>query len=526
MKTLSPSTITLFSLASCCAGAGFSQHFPFAPLLFLSIGLSLAIFILPILNRQLTLSLIFILSCGLLGIARGHYHQHISDPTTLDWYASEEGHQLTLIGFISEEPDIRRDKINYTLTVTKPASGTVLISSGKYPQYHYGDTLQVSGRLQIPTRFDTFDYAGYLARYGIHSVMYQPFVTLLSEFDPATASPGQRFMAQMLDIKAHFELAMNRTFSTEPFSSFMAGLLLGSRKGIPDQLSEDFRITGLTHIIAISGYNITLIVTILMGLFKPFGRRPAILLSAIGIIVFTLFVGASAAVVRACIMGLIALVALNSERKGQITMTLLLTASIMILWNPLILIQDVGFQLSFLATMGLIYVSPLLEPWFQWLPKTLGIRESILLTLSAQIMALPIILLNFQNLSLVSPLANLLVAGPILPLTMLFGFLATLTSWFSLVFAKVIAYPAYLLLSYVVTAVHLAAQAPYATIEISWFNEPLLVGFFSFLSLILLFTWQRQHQRIQRIKRQQVEIWQQLHQCRFTSCQKGILALP
>lgn len=516
---ISPSQTFLCSLALFCVGIGVSTLLPYNPSLWFASGLAPTISIIPLLSRKrFLIPLLFILCCGLLGISQAQFHQHIPTPQTIDWQASEEGDPINFTGQISAEPDIRRDKINYTIDVHEPAQGKVLISTGKYPQYDYGDTLEVSGNLLTPAQFETFDYAGYLARYGIHSVMYRPYVKRTQAFDPEQASLWQQFMSLMLSSKFRFEDAMNRTFSTEPYSSFMAGLLLGSRKGIPDQLSEDFRITGLTHIIAISGYNITLIVTILMGLFKPLGRRPSIILSAVGIILFTLFVGASAAVVRACIMGLIGLVALNSKRKGQITMTLLLTATIMIAYNPLILIHDVGFQLSFLATMGLIYIAPLLEPFFKWLPEALGIRESILLTLSAQIMALPIILLNFQNLSLISPIANLLVAGPILPFTMLFGFLATMTSFLSLTFAKVLAFPAYALLEYVVTIVHLVAKAPYATIQISWFDLPLLGGFFLILIGFLTQVWAKRHHRVRRIQGFQTHFSQQLFQRLYQTC--------
>src|SRR5690606_9824639 len=127
-----------------------------------------------------------------------------------------------------------------------------------------------------------------------------------------------------------------------------------------------------------------------------------------------------------------ALLALNSERKGNISIILCLTAALMIGYNPKILIHDVGFQLSFLATMGLVYVSPILEQYLKKLPKRFAIRDSINLSLSAQIMALPIIVLNFHNLSLISPISNLLVAGPFIPFSMLFGFIGTLVSYLSL----------------------------------------------------------------------------------------------
>lgn len=484
------------------------------------------------------LTIFTVLTSLLLGISRGQSTIHIPTPDTIDYYtqgsalspyslpaqlpdASGSSQPITIIGTIAEEPDIRRDKINYTIEVRsmitnnqapetrQPISGYTLISSNKYPQYRFGDTLKITGNLQKPAVFDSFDYAGYLSRFDIYSVMYRPKIQLMNERtnerkDSFISSFVHPFMSSLLNIKSSFEHHLNLTYPTEPTSSFMAGLLLGSRKGMPEQLTLDFQTTGLTHIVAISGYNITLIVSILMAIFKPFGRRTSILLSALGIMVFTLFVGASPAVVRACIMGLIALTALNSERKGNISIILALTASIMIGYNPKILIHDVGFQLSFLATMGLVYVSPILEPYLQWLPKKLAIRDSINLSLSAQIMALPIIVLNFQNLSLISPISNLLVAGPIIPFSMLFGFVGTMTSYISLPLAKIIAYPGYLLLQYIVHVIEFTADIPYAALQISWFSKSMLALYFIGLSGILLWWWQEEQRRHMKIHQLQL----------------------
>lgn len=482
-------------------------------------------------------SIFFVLSFTLfVGLFRGQSTIHIPTPETIDYYAHDASNPpntpntpntpnnpspLTLIGVIAEEPDVRRDKINYTIRVqgleglegtdgTKeeiPVSGYTLISAGKYPAYEFGDTLKLTGTLQKPTVFDSFDYAGYLSRFDIYSVMYRPKIQLLEN----PSNPSYRpYLSYLFSVKQSFEHHLNLTYPTEPTSSFMAGLLLGSRKGMPEELTQDFQTTGLTHIVAISGYNITLIVSILMAIFKPLGRRLSILLSALGIIIFTLFVGASPAVVRACIMGLIALLALNSERKSNISIILALTATLMIGYNPKILVHDVGFQLSFLATMGLVYVSPILDPFLKWLPDKLAVRDSINLSLSAQIMALPIIVLNFQNLSIISPISNLLVAGPIIPFSMLFGFVGTMASYLSLPLAKLIAYPGYLLLQYIVQVIELTADIPYAAIGISWFSESMLMLYFIGLTGFLFRWWQAEHQRQSTIHQLQLAFEQRV----------------
>jgi competence protein ComEC len=471
-------------------------------------------------------TLLTILTFLTLGIYRAQSTIHIPSPATIDYYTQESSpsspnsqSSQTLTGIIAEEPDVRRDKINYTIAVQTlylesgeaspdkgpgvrqeiPLSGYTLISAGKYPAYQFGDTLELTGNLQKPVVFDTFDYAGYLSRFDIYSVMYRPRIELIE-----SANHYRPYFASLLSVKKSFEQHLNLTYPSEPTSSFMAGLLLGSRKGMPEELTADFQTTGLTHIVAISGYNITLVVSILMAIFKPFGKRISILLAALGIILFTLFVGATPAVVRACIMGLIALLALNSERKGNITIILALTASLMIGYNPKILIYDVGFQLSFLATMGLIYVSPILEPYLKRLPKKLAIRDSINLSLSAQIMALPIIVLNFQNLSLISPISNLLVAGPFIPFSMLFGFVGTMASYISIALGKIIAFPGYLLLQYIVHMIEFTADIPYAAVSISWFSKSMLFIYFIGLSGVLYRWWKKDQQREETIRKFQL----------------------
>lgn len=478
--------------------------------------------------KSLQISLLITLFLA-LGLTRGISSIHHPTPNTVDYY-NNTNETITIIGTIADEPDIRRNKINYTIqpiSILLPTSVKdnnspspakerglgeevlndtirpkllslnpnphLLISTGKYPAYQYGNRLEITGKLQTPAQFDSFDYAAYLSRFNTYSVMYRPNIKRAppakGELSHFRATEG--VWKVLLSTKKYFEQALYRAFPSEPSSSFLAGLLLGSRKGIPENLTKDFQTVGLTHIIAISGYNITIIVTLLMAMLKPLGQKPAILISGVGIILFTLFVGASPAVVRACIMGLLALLALNSNRKAEITLILLLTATLMVGYNPKILLHDVGFQLSFLATMGLIYISPILEPYLHWLPNRLAIRESISLTLSAQIMAMPIILLNFQTLSIISPLANLLIAGPIIPLAMLFGFLSTLIAFVFLPLAKLIGFPAFLLLNYITFITQTLANIPLASVNITSFTKPFFYLYFIALTVFLIWYYRK-----------------------------------
>jgi competence protein ComEC len=391
---------------------------------------------------------------------------------------------VSFFGCVVEEVDVRSDKVKYVFEVEKVfldgdvlARGRVLVIAPKYPQYNYGECFVVSGVQDFPEMIDDFDYAAYLARYNIYSILYRPVFEEVEEVEG-----GNVFFRKIFSFKRGFEGRMGRVFS-EPHASFMAGLILGSRRGIPEHLMTDFNITGLTHIIAISGYNITLIIVIVSAMLGFLGRKKSVYFSAIFIVVFVVLVGASAAVVRAAIMGLISLLALYNGRQYFVTNALFIAAFLMNIYNPKILIFDVGFQLSFFATCGLVYVSPYIEKYFESLPKVVGIRESILLTISAQIFALPIIVYDFGRLSLISPFANLFVL-PFIPLAMLFGFFATVFSFVFDFLGQFIGFFGYLILELIIFFVKLFATVPLASIEIGWFSKSMLIGYY-----LCLFFW-------------------------------------
>ena len=338
-------------------------------------------------------------------------------------YLFEES--TTIEGRISAEPDRRPMQTKYTI-------GHVLVSDHSgYPQYKYGDRVRATGKIEQPGIIENFNYANYLSRYGIYAVMYRAHVEKIED-------GSLSFFRILYKIKDRFEEQMNKLYA-EPHASFMAGLLTGSRKGIPEKLMEDFNATGLTHIIAISGYNITIVITVISGALFWLPLKKRLLPAVVAIVIFTLFVGANAAVVRAAIMGILGLLALQSGRMSNVRLSILWTAFCMILWNPKVLWYDAGFQLSFLAVLGLVELAPLLERWLAKVPEVLGIRDALQMTIAAQISTAPLIVLLFGRVSLISPIANVLVA-PFIPLAMLFGFLGTVVSFFWFFGGQLLAY--------------------------------------------------------------------------------------
>ncbi len=217
----------------------------------------------------------------------------------------------------------------------------------------------------------------------------------------------------------------------EPFSSLAAALLLGVRSDIPYDIKEAFRQTGLTHVLALSGFNISILINSIARMcgFLPRRLRGVV---TIGIItLFTIMVGAQASIVRAAIMGSISVLAEIIGRPYDSKRALFVSAAVMVIIEPSIL-TDIGFQLSFAATAGIIFHAKKCEKWMVFLPEKFGLRGNFSTTMAAYVWTLPVIMWHFDGISLISPLVNLVVL-PMIPYLMLgsfcsliFGFLTAL----------------------------------------------------------------------------------------------------
>ncbi len=397
---------------------------------------------------------------------------------------------------VVEEPDVRADNIKYKISAVsiKPFDsayslaqginvnqdlypersrrvrplGDVLVVTKKYPAYRYGDKLEITGKLQTPKSSEDFDYQKYLAKDDIYSVVYYPEIKLLA------SGQGSWLMEKLLAVKNKFKDSISRIL-TEPQGAFLAGLLLGEKRGLPADLADAFSRTGTTHIIALSGYNITIIAVSLIALFNFFMlRRSVSFWAAISVIVlFVMMTGAAASAVRAAIMGILVLIATQSGRLYSIRNALVFAGAVMVWLNPKVLVFDLGFQLSFAATLGLLYISPILQKRLERedekdLPKSwLGLKGILIATLSAQIAVLPLLVINFGQLSIIAPLANLAVL-PFIPLTMLLGFLGAALGIFWNIGGAVLGWLAWLFLTYEIKIIELLAKIPPAAVKFKW----------------------------------------------------------
>lgn len=375
---------------------------------------------------------------------------HVPSPATLDWY---NGSTVTFEGMVRTVPEERPSSVRITVDASAPLSGGAQIDlriTGD--DFAYGDIVRVSGLLESPS--DGYD--AYLATQGIRTVVRYPAIEVIRRDE------GNPVMRSLLSMKVFVERRVMQLLP-EPQSAFLIGLLTGSRTAMPDDVLDDFRRTGLTHTIAISGYNITIVLALIDGALFWLPRRWRLLPSVAAIAAFTLFVGASASVMRAAIMGIIGIGAVHAGHVKHTRLAVLWAAVAMLAWNPLLLADDAGFQLSFLSVIGMMELSPLLARIDAWLPDRFGIRETLRATIAAQLTAAPWAAALFGNLSLISPIANLAIAM-FLPVSMLLGALAVLTSILSMTAGLVLAYGAWTSLTVVLAVSHRLAAVPWSAV--------------------------------------------------------------
>jgi len=204
--------------------------------------------------------------------------------------------------------------------------------------------------------------------------------------------------AALIYTREAFERSLRKTLS-EPQSALAEGLLLGARTGLPTDVKESFRYLGLSHIVAVSGYNITIVVlavsTLLGFLMVP--RRASFWFATTFLVLFALLTGGSASVVRAAVMGFLVILAQHASRMYSARIAIALAGALMLFQNPFLLRHDVGFMLSFLATVGLLVLYPLLEEYCKHLPKFGPAKEVVLQSLSAQAFVLPVLIFAFGS---------------------------------------------------------------------------------------------------------------------------------
>jgi competence protein ComEC len=369
--------------------------------------------------------------------------------------------QVVFEGVVVADPERGADKTQLVVDIFNNSKkiGRVLIFTDKYSEVSFRDTVRVKGVIKVPEKLDNFDYRGYLSKDGVSVIISFPEIEIISSKSSA--------IGKVYDFKK--ELGGRIRDSLPPnLSPILEAMILGNDQKMDKETKTKLSLSGLSHVIAISGSHIVIFSAMLFEvlLFLGLWRKQAL----VGSILFTLFyvflVGMPASGVRAGIMvGLLFLAQLISRQSFNLR-TLVVAASVMLLFNPLLLKFDLGFQLSFMAVLGIILTGPVFNRWLDivFRGKLKWLQEIIAMTLSAQVFTLPLLVSSFGYFSIVSLLSNIIVL-PITPLLMILGILVP-------IFGAIVAIPCSFLLSYLMWVVDVSSRVPFAILKV---NLPFIV---------------------------------------------------
>ena len=417
------------------------------------------------------------------------------------WFYNDQ--KVSVEGVITGEPDIRdtnqkltlkTDRLepavasdpalnNDTISTARPVAGNLLVTTGLYPRYDYGDRLRIACVPAAPEAFEEFAYDRYLARYNIYSVCYYPQIDVLGK------GGGNWLYRRVFQAKNRLRSVIGGNLS-EPYAALAKAITLGDKKGIPADLRTDFSRAGISHLVAISGLHISLVAGLIMSALIGLGldRRRAFYLACVLLFLYLVLIGLPPSALRAGLMGWLVLLALNLGRLNKLSRSLFLVAAILLAVNPRLLRDDIGFQLSFLAVLSIAYGFTLFENWFDRmkLPKLKGARDIFGISLAAQLFTWPVLVYNFHEISLAAPLTNILVLWT-LPALLIAIIAAVSLSWLVPVIGGALFLPSFLLLSYISHTATLISHLPYSYLAIDHISPIWLATYYLILIWVIYF---------------------------------------
>jgi competence protein ComEC len=497
------SKIFLYFCVSFIAGIFIKSFFNFNIPAMLVV-LILAILLISVFYKRKTAVVIgFCLFFLLLGIFHLHRHELsiANNPLTL---MAGQNQENVFFGTVCAEPDVRKTTTKLSICEIESLDnsenfldGKILITVKKYPEYKYGDNIKIIGTLEEPVVFDSFDYKKYLAKDGICAVMYFPKIKLLDKTNVSKTFLNtlvENSFGAILDFKKKLKRVISQNLSP-PQSSILGSIILGDKRKISDQWKEKLNITGTRHITCISGMHIIILSGMLMRLGIALGlwRRTAFYFTVFLLFLFIIMVGAPPSAMRAGIMAGMILFAQKIGRLRSADRAIVFAAVLILFFNPFLLSRDIGFQLSFLASIGIIYLHPIaqnfypgkmIKQYFQLSQDSIrSIWDIVFMSLSAQIFTLPILIYNFGYVSLVVIFTNILII-PILPLIFGLGFVFILLGAVCGFLGWLLSLPCWLLLTYIIIVVEKFSLLSYASynLTVPWMFIPV---FYIILGIIV-----------------------------------------
>ncbi len=409
----------------------------------------------------------YIAGVSLLGFALGGLRvtYALQHESKIEMYI---GQPQEFVGKVVVDPDVREST---QLVVVQPAGFTdrVLVTTTRATKFFYGDTVVVRGTLALAEPFNGFDYQGFLERQGVYAVMRYPKIIVLGH------KRGASFLKIMAEVKQWLHDRVLERYDPQ-VGNIVLGILIGAKRGVPETVMEDFVATGTSHVLAVSGFNVTIFILWLGGLAGFIGRRYQLVVSALCIVCFVAIAGFSASVVRAALMGALVLGALGFGRVYRAPNAVLICAGCMLLQNPLLLYWDIGFQLSMAATLAIVLGMEIREGWVIGRQGEPSLVPSVFIgTLCAIIATAPLTVWHFGTFSLVALVVNMFVV-PVIEVIMFLAILSLLP-----VVGLGFAFVTGLCVQYLLWCVHVGAAVPHASLPV------LITGLGAGISLCVIF---------------------------------------
>ncbi len=472
-------------------GIFLSSLFLFSVILLLGLAILGLILISALFNYKKLVIVGFCILFLVLGILRQQQNEIQITKSKLQIYNDKET-SITLVGIVSDEPVIKEKSTQFVVDVNQ---GKVLITTSQYPEYQYGDKLKITGEIATPSAdINGFSYQNYLKKDGIYFVMVWPKAELLGH------NFGNPLMKTLFSIKNRFKQATSQ-FIPSPQQGFLEALIFGNDSNLSATWKEKLNLTGTRHIAAVSGMNITIVSSLLLSFLLSLGfwRQQAFYLAVFLLLCYILMIGAPASAIRAGVMGILFLTAQHFGRASSAQRVVIFAATFMLALNPLLLRLDIGFQLSFLAILGIIYLQPIFSNLLKKIPdfKIFPLKSTLITTLSAQVFTLPILIYNFGYFSLLSPLTNLLIVPILAPLTILIFIFGAAAMTIPLL-GFIVSLPVWLFLTYLTSVINLFSKLSFGFLTISHIGWPWLAAFY--LILVLAISWFNQKQKLKILR--------------------------
>lgn len=458
-----------------------------------------------------------ILAC-LMALSAGGVRYITSVPTFDDQHVSkwnESPRNLTITGTVVDEPAINDRTIGLRVEVdsvtvrtldfpdgkTEPAHGKILINAQRFPIIEYGTRVEINGKLQDPfyDPFTEFDYGEVLAQEDIYSQMFLPRIEILEE------GQGNPILTSIYSFKRRVYETIGLIMPS-PSSSLLQAILLGDKADVPPTIIEDFRTAGLSHLLVISGFHVAIIMLGVLAIADAFvDQKWAVFITIIVLILYVLLVGVKPSVVRATLMGVSYLIGSRLLGTRGFSLGVLMLAGILMTMIRPQWVWSVGFQLSFLAVLGILLYTSKATRWMRrqsknlfggvvtgWLNPALQIMG---MTFGAQALTIPITAWYFRQISPISLVANTLVI-PAQPFAIVTGALATATGLMSPALGRIVGFLPNLFLGYTEQMVSLLARVPFAAVPIKVYSVYTIVLVYLIIAILTWLAYQDDRRKL------------------------------